>query len=503
MSTVYRAPKINGVDTSFVNYYSSNPNADYSVYQDESQNDSIGLYNRTALGKMIIDAVTRQTIGKGLTPMAAPETALLDWNEETVTRFRQQAEAFWRLVTNDVNFDWYGKNNFKQLQQIGFKNILVAGDTLRHPGYRKLRNGTVVPYLQLISGRMVTQNNEPDTENSIGGVLIDPITGKETGYLLRVIDESLEDSLAVKPVSRYNPVTKKLQYDLIALQKSDPSLVRGIPFLTALRGSILGIGKYQDNHLLQSTVQNIFTAFLESQQENPNGVPLSKKLVSAGAKKDPVDDRLDLGSGLIVRLDPGEHVNMVQSNVQGLDYAAYLKMNIGIVASACGLSYETVMNSFTASYSASRAGISGAEKNNAILREEFVTKFCEPEWAHIIDFGVLSGMIDAPGYFDHPMKRKAILATTWTGVTPTQVDPVKDVNAYLAAIKGGICTHEKAARDLYGLDFGETLMTLASEYNAMRDAGIPVEEKTNTQEQDADEDTENEQEEEEEEKDEE
>lgn len=495
MSTVFRTPKINGVDTSFVNYYSANPNADYSTYQDESQNDSIGLYNRTALGKMIIDAVTRQTIGKGLTPMAAPETALLNWNEETVTRFRQQSEAFWRLVTNDVNFDWYGKNNFKQLQQIGFKNILVAGDTLRHPGFRK-RGASPWPYLQLISGRMVTQNTEPDSQKSTGGVLIDPNTGRETGYLLRVIDDTLEDTLAVKPVSRYNPVTKKLQYDLIALQKADPSLVRGIPFLTALRGSILGIGKYQDNHLLQSTVQNIFTAFLESQQENPNGTSLSKKLVSAGAKQDPIDKgRIDLGSGLIVRLEPGEHVNMVQSNVQGMDYAAYLKMNIGIVASACGLSYETVMNSYTASYSASRAGISGAEKNNAIMREEFITKFCEPEWAHVIDFGVLSGIIDAPGYFDHPMKRKAILATTWTGVTPTQVDPVKDVNAYLSAIKGGVCTHEKAARDLYGLDFGEVVMTLASEYNAMRNAGIPIEEKTDTQKQDTDEDTENEQEE--------
>ena len=472
MSTPFTNPKQTSMETDFRPWYNPDPNLDFSAFQDISQNESEALYRQYPLGKMVIDAQTRMVIGKGLTPMSSPETDITGWTEEQTAKFVRQAEAYWRLVTNDRNFDYYGKNDFKQLEQIAFRNIMMAGDTLSHWGFRRLRNGSVVPYVQLISGRMVTQNADPDTLDETGGVKLDSRTGRETGYRVRVIGDNREDTVQTRLFSRYNAKTGRLEYDLIQLQKTDPSLVRGIPLLTALRGAILGTSKFQDNHLLQSIVQNMFSVFIEKEEET-QGPSLADKLKGAGAKQDPIDKgKMNLRSGNIIPLEPKEHAVLVQRQAQGEDYSKYLTANIEIIAGACGLSAETVLNRYNASFSASRAGIASTEKNNEILREEFVQKFCEPTWAQVIDVGVLSGMIEAPGYLEDRMIRKAALATTWTGPTPAQVDPVKEVNAYIAAIGAGLCTHEYAIRRLYGMDFEEVTERLAKETTQYEKLGI-------------------------------
>ena len=474
MATPYTNPKATTLESSFMPWYSSDPNQFYSAYQNMSQHESEAMYRQFPLGKMIIDAQTRMVIGKGLTPMSAPESDITKWDRETTERFTRQAEAYWRLVTGSRNYDWYGKNDFKQLQQIAFKNILIEGDTLVHRGFRKLRGGLTVPYLQLISGRMVTQNYRVDNQNMTGGVYIDPNTGRETAYAIRIIGQDLEDTLATRMVKRYNPRTGRLEFDLIQLQKSDPGLIRGIPLLTALRGSILGLGKYQDNHLLQSVVQNMFSVFIEK-EEDTEGPKLLDKLAGVGATPDPIDPgKINLRSGNVIPLNPKEHAVVVQRQAQGEDYSKYVTANIEIIAGACGLSAETVLNRYNASFSASRATIAATEKNNEILREEFIQKFCEPVWEQIIDTGVLQGHIEAPGYLEDPMLRKAALATTWTGPTPAQVDPVKEVNAYIAAIGAGLCTHEYAIRRLYGMDVEEVTERLAKEKADYESKGITV-----------------------------
>jgi lambda family phage portal protein len=457
MSSVYENPTSGKISSGFSPYYPSDPNQNYTYVQDAAQLQSEGLYRTTTVGKMMVDALTRYVIGKGLTPMAAPETEILGWTPEQTDAFQRQAEAYWRLVTDTVNFDYYGKDNFKQLQRIAFKNILIAGDTLRHNGYRKLKSGTVVPYVQVISGRMVSQVTEQDTKKSQGGVVLDKTTGREVAYKIRVIDDLLVDQFTYRTVRRYNSLGR-LEFDLIQIDKSDPQLTRGIPLLTAIRDDILDLNKFKSNHLLQSAVQALFTAFIEKDlNTEEGGTSFLDKINSAGAESvnDDGERRVDMGAGYVVELNPGEKVSMAERHTDGDDYDAYLKANIGMIASALGMSYEVAMNTFNASFSASRAGLNAAEKNFQILRDEFCTKFNNPVWRMVIEHGILTGMIEAPGWEKGGLYRDAIFSVSWTGVTPPQVDPTKEVNAYTTAIDKGLITREYATRQLYGLDYDE------------------------------------------------
>lgn len=462
MSTIYSNPRLQRLSSSFRPYYPADPNCDYSVFQDDCQNTSLALYSRNTAGRTIIDALTRFVIGRGLRPMASPETAFLGWTDEQAERFRSQAESYFRLVTNSPTYDWYGKDTFLQMQATAFRTILIAGDCLLHYGYRK---GDGAPFLQLISGRMVTQNGQPDTKSLTGGVILSG--GREVGYQIRRMTDNREDSFETRRVSRFNSLGR-LEFDLVSLGKGDPSIIRGVPLLTCMRDNLLHLESYMGNHLMQSAVQTLFTGIIEKEREPEPGTPsVYDKLVAANGA--PVHDeggdspKVELAAGNIIELEPGEHMNIAQRQTQGSDFDTYTKAVIGMMASAAGMSYETAMNTYNASFSASRAGISGTDRNAQILRDEFIAKVCSPVWEQVVEHGIITGRIEAPGFDADPLRRRAILSQSWVGPTPNQVDPVKEITAIAKGIESGILSREQGCRMAYGTDYDETLERIRRE----------------------------------------
>ncbi|MGN0907163.1 MAG: hypothetical protein ACI4NM_08445, partial [Bullifex sp.] len=149
-----------------------------------------------------------------------------------------------------------------------------------------------------------------------------------------------------------------------------------------------------------------------------------------------------------------------------------MEMYLSLISAAVGLSYEELLGKYNSSFSASKATINSSEKNYKPLREEFERKFLNPIWQTVIDYGVLSGVIDAPGYFDDELVRRAMCEVTWTGVTPTQVDPVKEVTSLKEAVDNNFCTAEYASRTLFGMDYEEVIQRRAEERRMAEEAGL-------------------------------
>lgn len=439
-------------------YFPLDPNQGYSWSQDKMNNESEMLYSYNAIGKTMVDMMVRRVIGEGLTPMCSPESDLLEWTPERLDEFKRMAEAFWRITTGDANFDYYGKDNFRDLQKIALKMGLKDGDFLEHWGFRKLRNGLVVPYIQLISGKAVKSPQRNDNKKIVGGVEIDSTTGKETAYYLVQTDYNLNETSEYKRVSRRTS-KGRLEYDLIQLQKSDASMVRGVPILMCVRDVILDIQAYMKNHVLQSATQTVFTLFIERDKDAPDTTStFAERFAQSGAEviEDEGVPTIDLAPGNVVSLADGEHANPVQRQALGDDFHSYMKSVIGLVASSLGMSYEVAMSTYDASFSASRASINATDINFGIIRREFAEKFCTPTWNQVIEYGILSGQIDCPEWESlSAIQKKALMGVTWTGVKSPQVDPTKEVTAYEKAVNLGICSKEYATRALFGLDYEE------------------------------------------------
>ena len=250
--------------------------------------------------------------------------------------------------------------------------------------------------------------------------------------------------------------------------------VRGIPWLTPVIEDLLDMETFKAAYKTKAITQSLLTGVIESESEAPTPtVSTLDTIRSLDVRENkealPADDGdVKLGSGNIIALNPGEKMTMMESKVPATAYAEYMKTELSSIGAAVSLPYELLLQSYNASFSASRATIGGAEKGFRVIREEFATKFCAPVWEQVVDYGIRMGYITAPGYLEgDDMTRRAVLASTWIGPSPVVVNPVQEVNAHILAINANLETREHALRELYSTDFEETVERLRREQDML------------------------------------
>lgn len=459
-------------------YYPVDINHQVDFMSQESSNISQRMYYETTVGRICIDALARYIVGCGLSPVSSPERQLLpSWDDTTYRNFTKQAEAYYRMITdNPESIDYYGKNNFKQLQIIAFKDMLITGDVLLHTSYHD-RSRRFRPYVQLLSGKWVRNpGGLIDTKDLAGGVYLS--NGREIGYSIVKVDENLNDTTECRRVNKYNPRTKAQEYDLIHVGDKESNQLRGIPVLSSVRDDLLQISSFKDAYVTKAMVQALMTVFFEKDSDAPkspsNAIETTKGLAAGLAKESSIPDQkegdgpeITLGPGAAISLPPGEHANMIESKLEGAKYAEYMKASLQLVFAAAGTTYEMALQSYSSSFSASRGTTAGAEKGYKILRDEFAHKFCQKVWEMVVDHGIRAGYIDAPGYFDSEYTRQAIMSAIWIGPTPVVMDPVKEIEAFSKAVDARFTTHENASRQVYSADWESTIDRLIQEQEAM------------------------------------
>lgn len=491
MNSPYSPVKTTKTMKDFIADYQSNINAYVSYSLTDSQAVSRRLATETSIGKMLVDRYSQYVIGSGLSPIAAPERSVLGLQDEQYQTFCQQAESFWRLATDTKNFDHFKRHTFSQIQQIAFSNILISGDVLRQRYYDKAEG--YAPKIKLISGSCVSNPvGELDNSRHTGGVLFDD-SGREVGYLIKNYDDyTLTDNYTCTEVAKYLGTFEA--YDLVLIKVLEANQVRGIPFLTAVRESILDAATYTKSYVTKAVVESLFTVFIEKDveaEEAPSIATAIRDVAKQSAniaerEEQTGEDGFSLASGNVVSLAPGEKAHIAESQATTNAFDTFIKTQLSLIGGATGVPMEMLLGSYNASFSASRATIASAEKGFAIVRKEFASKFCQPEWNQVIDFGIRTGAIEAPGYLEgNDTYRKAYLSATWVGPSPVAVDPTKEITFYVSAIQSGLCTKEEAIQVLFGKDFEETAERIAIEKAIEESLGL-VQQPEETQEEDTD-----------------
>lgn len=466
--SIYRTTKRGHVGTA---YYSLDVNAYVTAFLKNLQDRNLKAVSETAIGSMLINTFVSFTLGEGLEPQSSPETSVTGWTEEQRSTFISQAESFFRRYAGSKKIDHYGKCNFQQLQAIALRNCLVDGDSLLHRSYR---NGfhDYEPYVQVLSGRWVRNPNaEMDTKRLIGGVAFDK-AGREVGYFIGETSADLVDNFTSYFVRKFNPKSGFEEFDLIRLDLHEANQVRGLPVLAPVLEDIFDLETFKAAYKAKAATQALFTGIITSEKDapapvvstvdtlrnlsKPTTVEEAKEAIAAGQVND-----ISLGSGNIIQLNPGEKWEQAESKVPATDYDKFVESELTHIASGVGnggLAYEMVLQKYNDNYSASRATIAGQEKKFKNLRSVFSTQFCDPIWEQVIDWGIRKGYIEAPGYIEGDwMFRKSVLACTWIGPSPINIDPKKEVEAHIMAINAGLETKEDAVREMFGKDYEETV----------------------------------------------
>jgi lambda family phage portal protein len=139
------------------------------------------------------------------------------------------------------------------------------------------------------------------------------------------------------------------------------------------------------------------------------------------------------------------------------------------ISAALGLPYELVAKDFSkTNYSSARAALLEARRFFRCRQEWIARKLCQPSWNMLMEEAFLMGEWDVPNFYENILDwcRVKWIAPGWQWV-----DPVKEVESSLNAIKGHLSTlaDECASQ---GRDWEEVLEEEAREQKKKDELGI-------------------------------
>ena len=212
---------------------------------------------------------------------------------------------------------------------------------------------------------------------------------------------------------------------------------------------------YDDAELMRKKIEACFAAFVTGAQDDETlGKP------STGMSGDRVES---FEPGMIEYLEPGKDVKFASPSANS-DYSDYMRMQLHAVAAGVGLTYELLTGDLSqVNYSSIRAGlIEFRRRMEALQWQLIVPSLCQPVWSRFVELAQASGQLP-----------EGEITSEWTAPRFEAVDPLKDIQADVLAVRAGVMTLKEAiARQ--GYDPAQVLAEIAATNAELDAAGITL-----------------------------
>jgi len=435
----------------------SNPGAvaAMTATQTELRTKSRDLVRRNAWANAALESYVANAIGTGI----KPQSLVVD------PTIRERIQVLWRDWTLDA--DAAGLTDFYGLQALACRAMLEGGEALIRIRYRRKEDGLAVALqLQVLEPEHlpVTLNTTAENGNVIrAGIEFDRLGRRVAYHLYRTHPEDG----ALAPMSGNGGMeTARIDASEILhlFRPLRPGQIRGEPWLARALVKLNELDQYDDAELVRKKTAAMFAGFITrlAPEDNlmgegsadPNGVALA-----------------GLEPGTLQILEPGEDVKFSQPADVGASYAEFLRMQFRAVAAAMGVTYEQLTGDLTqVNYSSIRAGLLEFRRRcEALQHGVIVHQLCRPIWQAFIEQAVLEGALSLPGYArGGPTRRCEYLAVKWIPQGWQWVDPQKEFNAMLTAMRAGLLSRSEAISS-FGYDAEDVDREIAAD-NARADA---------------------------------
>lgn len=449
------------------------------------------LYMSAPLAVSAIKTRKTNEIGPGLRLRCRLDYDFLGIDQETAIEWEKNTEREFELWASSVWCDALRLHNFYEMQPLARASWLLNGDGWALIKYdeptkwmpyglrihlieadRISTPGTGKVYLaSFVNARYNTIGKNKENGNAIyNGVEVDP-NGAVVAYWIcnQYPSTGIFNFGQKKEWERVEAFGRETGNPNI-LQLMDPERCeqyRGVPYLAPVIESLKQITRYTEAELMAAVVQAFYTVFIEIESPK-NEIPFGDVI----ADEDKVDqsdpNSYELGAGTINILKPGEKANFADPKRPASGFEGFVNAMAKMIGASLEVPYELLMKSFTASYSASRAALLEAWKAIKVSRTWFINDFCQPIYELWLSEAVARGRINAPGFFNDPIIRKAWCKAEWTGPTQGQIDPVKEVTAAILRVKHGFATHEQETIALTGGNWDDNIEQIILENELLR-----------------------------------
>ncbi len=415
--------------------HSTGANAEVAGALVTLRNRSRHMVRNYGWAKRATEAITKHTIGEGIQP--APIGSL---------ELKKKIKEIWRIWAETTACDWYGRTTFYGLQELAMRSIVEGGDMLILKRWIAPEDGDYcrIPLkLQLLEGDQLdhTRNGLNDMGFARMGVQFDD-TGRLIGYW--VFDYHPGDGMyfGAKAESSFLPKSDVIHaFEILRIGQ-----VRGLPFGVAGFMKMGDFSDYEDAQLVKQKVAACFSAFV----------------VGGDDVETDDDPRENLEPGIIDRLANGESVEFANPPSVA-DYDPYSARILQGVASAYGITYEMLTMDYSrVNFTSGRmAKIDVTQNFRSWQYNMIVPQLCAPVWDWFMQASIVAGVLDK------------YTPAEWTAPRVQQLDPVKETEAQIKRIQGGLATVSETLRET-GREPEEFFEEYAQDIERLKAKGIQI-----------------------------
>lgn len=427
------------------------------------------------VGLRLFPKVPYRTLG--ITPAQAR-----DWGRAVAQEFNLWADS--------KDCDLYRRNNFYDLQSIAYAAYLTDGDSFVL--FRR-KAASFTPYslrLQVLESNRISNpgvasfgveaRNPKNGNKIVNGIEVDKDGAMVAYWVCNKVPSDYSDLATAAEWTRVEAFGRRMGLPnmLQVCHDTRPEQYRGVPYLAPVIENLKQVGRYCNAELTSAIIRSFLSVFFTNTSPSntvDNILPDPFAQGNDGADE-PVADpaRYHLGPGTLNSLPRGVDVKTVDSAQTQSVYDTYMTHLEKGIAAALNIPHEVLFKSFNSSYSSSRAALLQAQDEFKTRRHWFAADFCQPIYEQWLTEAIALGRIEAPGFFDDHVIRKAWCEADWYGPTMSILDPQRDVNGAALRILYGLSTREREAAEMTGSDLEDNLEQLAYEKSLIEGLGLSI-----------------------------
>lgn len=432
------------------------------------------LYRNNPIGRGAIKNQITNVVGAGLKLQPRIDRVFLGLTDEQADKWESDAEREFLIWAESNNCDASKRCDFYELQELTLKTVLQSGESFNLLPLKKEKDFPYDLRIQIIEGdRIETPPDKTNDPKTLAGIETDDWGAPSAYYIANKHPNDIFNYNTPLEFKRVIPKGSSGKVNLIHLyQQERPGQRRGTPYLSPVIDVLKNLTRYSESVLQRAIIQSYLTIFIKTETGEMPDTPFLETDQKLTEEEKTVN--YELGPGAVMPLLPGESIETVNPGGPDSKFDEFYMMNLKLIGMSLEIPLEVLVKNFQASYSAARASFLDFWRTIKTRRAWLARKFCQPIYEEWLAEAILKGRLSAPGYFDDLKFRKAWSRAQWNGPSPGQIDPTKEVEAYILQRDNGFITHQDAAAQINGSDFESNVRALKTENALKKDAGLIV-----------------------------
>ena len=435
-----------------------------SAHEDISENLSLlrarsrDLYAGSPIGRGAIERIVLNAIGSGLKLNVRIDPSILGMSEDEAADWAQRTEAEFDYWASSKDCDYSRMMNFYDLQVLAFKSVMIDGECLAMLKDNDYHDNVYPLQVMMIeSERLQNPLRRPSRIMLDEGIELDA-KGRPLAYW--IANRNPESEIINQPILDYKRVKlfgyKSGKRNILHLMLSERiGQHRGVPLLAPVIEPLKQLTRYTDAELMAAVVSGMYSIFFQHEPREEGEYSDDEYAADTGLGTIPGLDSITQEQmyGMMMDLPEGVKPIGVSPGRPNQNFSQFVEHLVKQIGGALGIPAELLFMQFTASYSASRGALLEAWKLFKFYRSWFAANFCQAVYEEWLTVAVLLGRIDAPGYFEDDVRRKAYAWAEWVGPSQGQLNPLQEVKASIEKIGANLSTYEREAGELTGEDW--------------------------------------------------